>query len=150
MLSSTAVEEFQLQSIVSRTKQYCYNSYEHFVRFFLNTNYSIYFKHKSCSLHMCCPFNLYGMTKERAAFMLSKLLQIFFVLALGTLLACFFSIPVRKINYLLGKNIPILKHRKKTRNIISVFIWYGLLLVFLFLIVGLLYYNIYQYFSKIS
>ena len=82
--------------------------------------------------------------------MLSKLLQIFFVLTLGSLLACFFSIPVRKINYLLGKNIPILKHRKKTRNIISVFIWYGLLLVFLFLIVGLLYYNIYQYFSKIS
>ena len=82
--------------------------------------------------------------------MLSKLIQIFLVLALGGLFAILFSAPVRKINLFYGNHISFLRHRKKWRNILAVLSWYLFLLLFLIVTLGLLYYNIYQYFTLIS
>ena len=82
--------------------------------------------------------------------MFSKLIHIFLVLALGVLFAGIFSVPVRKINYIYGKNISFLKRRKKARNILAVLSWYGFLLIVLISIFGLLYFHLYQYFSKVS
>ena len=82
--------------------------------------------------------------------MFSKLIHIFLVLALGVLFAGIFSVPVRKINYIYGKNISFLKRRKKARNILAVLSWYGFLLIVLISIFGLLYFHLYRYFSKVS
>jgi len=82
--------------------------------------------------------------------MFSKLIHIFLILGLGILFAGIFSVPVRKINYIYGKNIPFLKRRQKTRNVLAVLSWYGFLLIVLISIFGLLYFHLYQYFSKVS
>ena len=82
--------------------------------------------------------------------MFSKLIHIFLILALGVLFAGIFSVPVRKINYIYGKNISFLRRRKKARNILAVLSWYGFLLIVLFSIFGLLYFHLYRYFSKVS
>ncbi len=82
--------------------------------------------------------------------MFSKLFQILFVLSLGIFFALLFSVPVRKINLIYGKNFSLLKHKKKIRNILSVFTWYGALFLFILLVLGMFYYSIANYFSQVS
>lgn len=82
--------------------------------------------------------------------MLSKLVQIFLVLALGALFAVLFAAPVRKISYFYGKYLPVLRHYPKWRTRIAVLSWYFFLLFFLTALFGLFYANICQYFSNIS
>ncbi|MBE5955937.1 MAG: AI-2E family transporter [Lachnospiraceae bacterium] len=82
--------------------------------------------------------------------MFAKLYQIFLVLFVGILIACLFSVPVRNLNFIYGKKIAFLRHRKKWRNRLAVFSWYGSLLLILTVLFGLFYYNISGYFAKIS
>ena len=82
--------------------------------------------------------------------MLSKLYQIFLILFIGLLIACLFSVPVRNLNCFYGKRIRFLRHRRKWRTRLSVFSWYGLLIILFAAVFGLFYYNISGYFMKIS
>lgn len=82
--------------------------------------------------------------------MFFKLIQIFLVLSLGVLFACLFSVPVRHISCFYGKQSSFLKKKKKLRNITAVITWYGFLLFFLITVFLLFYFNISQYFSRIS
>lgn len=92
----------------------------------------------------------FSKNRKGQPFMLSKLVQIFLVLALGALFAVLFAAPVRRISCFYGKYFPVLQSHPKWKTRIAVLSWYFFLLSFLVCLLGLFYANICQYFSFIS